>query len=61
MLPLLFLPVVAPVVIGAVEASAVVLGNGAAKDVIQWLPLLAAYDAILIVVCAFTFHLVVEE
>ena len=61
MLPLLFLPAVVPVVIGAVEASAAALGGGDAGEVLRWLPLLAAYDAVFIVACAFAFHFLVEE
>ena len=61
MLPLLFLPAVVPVVIAAVEASAAALGGGSAGDVLRWLPLLAAYDAVFVVACAFAFHFVVEE
>lgn len=61
MLPLLFLPAVVPVVIAAVEASAAALGGGGASEVLRWLPLLAAYDAIFVVACAFAFHFVVEE
>lgn len=60
MLPLLFLPAVVPVVIAAVEASAAALG-GDSGEVLQWLPLLAAYDAVFVVACAFAFHFVVEE
>ena len=61
MLPLLFLPAVVPVVIAAVEASAAALGGGSAGEVLRWLPLLAAYDAVFVVACAFAFHFVVEE
>ena len=61
MLPLLFLPAVVPVVIAAVEASAAALGGGGASEVLRWLPLLAAYDAVFVVACAFAFHFVVEE
>ena len=61
MLPLLFLPAVVPVVIAAVEASAAALGGGSAGDVLRWLPLLAAYDAVFVIACAFAFHFVVEE
>ena len=61
MLPLLFLPTVVPVVIAAVEASAAALGGGSAGEVLRWLPLLAAYDAVFVVACAFAFHFVVEE
>ena len=60
MLPLLFLPAVVPVVIAAVEASAAALG-GDSGEVLRWLPLLAAYDAVFVVACAFAFHFVVEE
>ena len=61
MLPLLFLPAVVPVVIAAVEASAAALGGGDSGEVLRWLPLLAAYDAVFIVACTFAFHFVVEE
>ena len=61
MLPLLFLPAVVPVVIAAVEASAAALGGSGASEVLRWLPLLAAYDAVFVVACAFAFHFVVEE
>ena len=61
MLPLLFLPTVVPVVIAAVEASAAALGGGDSSEVFRWLPLLAAYDAVFVVACAFAFHFVVEE
>ena len=61
MLPILFLPAVVPVVIAAVEASAAALGGGDAREVLRWLPLLAAYDAVFVVACAFAFHFVVEE
>ncbi len=61
MLPLLFLPAVVPVVIAAVEASAAALGGGNVVEVLRWLPLLAAYDAVFVVACAFAFHFVVED
>ena len=61
MLPLLFLPAVVPVVVGAVEASSAALGGGDPGEVLRWLPLLAAYDAVFVVACAFAFHFVVEE
>ena len=61
MLPLLFLPVAVPVLIGAVEASALVLTGDDTGDLALWLPLLAAFDAIFLVVCPVAFHLVVEE
>ena len=59
MLPLLFFPVVVPVVIAAVEASTAVLQGDSAFD--RWIPFLLAFDAFFLVVCPFAFHLVVEE
>ena len=59
MLPLLFFPVVVPVVIAAVEASATVLQGDSAFD--HWIPFLLAFDAVFLVVCPFAFQLVVEE
>ena len=59
MLPLLFFPVVVPVVIAAVEASTAVLQGDAAFD--RWIPFLLAFDAVFLVVCPFAFQLVVEE
>lgn len=61
MLPILFFPVVLPVLIAAVEASGVVLRGGAPGDLGRWVPLLAVFDAIFLVVCPAAFHLVVEE
>ena len=59
MLPLLFFPVVVPVVIAAVEASTAVLQGESAFD--RWIPFLLAFDAVFLVVCPFAFQLVVEE
>ena len=61
MLPLLFLPVAAPVILAAVEASGVVLRESGLGETGLWLPLLVAFDAIFLVVCPVAFHLVVEE
>ena len=61
MLPLLFFPVVIPALIGAVEASGIVIGGKGWGDMARWLPLLAAFDGIFLVVCPWAFHLVVEE
>lgn len=59
MLPLLFFPVVVPVVIAAVEASTAVLQGDSTFD--RWIPFLIAFDAVFLVVCPFAFQLVVEE
>ena len=58
MLPVLFLPVVLPAIVAAVEATgAVFVGDSPAA----WVPFLAAFDAIFLVVCPAAFNLIVEE
>ena len=61
MLPLLFFPVAIPVLVGAVEASGLAFADGDLGDLAKWLPLLAAFDAIFLVLCPVAFHIVVEE
>ena len=61
MLPLLFLPAALPLIIAAVEATGVVIDGGGAGDMAGWLPLLAVFDAVFLVVCPVAFTLVVEE
>ena len=61
LLPVLFLPVVVPIIIAAVEASGLALREYGASDVLKWLQFLAAFDAIFLVVCPVAFNLVVEE
>ncbi len=61
MLPLLFLPVVIPVIVGAVEATGVVIRGEGGSDLLRWIPLLAAFDAVFLVVCPVAFNMVVEE
>ncbi len=59
MLPLLFLPVVTPAVIAAVEASASAIQS--TPDLTRWLPFLIAYDALFIVVCPIAFRMILED
>lgn len=59
MLPLLFLPVITPALIAAVEASSAALQGE--SGLTRWLPFLAAYDALFLVVCPFAFQLIAEE
>ena len=61
MLPLLFLPVALPIIIAAMESSAVIVRAINLSETANWLSFLAACDAIFLVVCPFAFHLVVEE
>jgi len=61
-LPILFLPVVTPVLIAAVKASALSLaGSGWGGDMLQWLLILLAFDAIFLVVPFLVFPYALEE
>jgi heme exporter protein B len=61
MLPLLFFPVVLPVIVAAVEASGAVILGDAGSELRRWVPLMAVFDAVFLVVCPVGFILVVEE
>ena len=61
MLPLLFFPVVIPVLVAAVEASGVLIRAEAETDLFKWIPLLAVFDIIFLVVSPFAFNVVIEE
>ena len=61
LLPLLFFPVVVPVIIGAVEASALVLQGSPLWPVWgRWVPLLVVFDAVYLVICPWIFGFVFE-
>ena len=61
MLPILFLPVVVPVIIAAVKATGPVLAGGAWVDMSTWLQIMIAFDIIYLVVATLVFEFVVEE
>ena len=61
MLPLLFLPIAVPVVVAAVEASGPALAADPWGGALPWLPILAVYDAVFLVVCSIAFGYVVQD
>ena len=72
MLPLLFFPVVVPVIIAAAEATGILLreavsGEGASNfrligpGVSTWIPLLVVFDAIFLVICPAAFSFIIED
>ena len=61
LLPVLFFPIAVPVLIGAVEASAVAIGGNTTIGVGRWLGLIAVFDAVFLVLCPWAFGLVMEE
>ena len=61
MLPILFLPVVAPVIIAAVKATEPVLAGSPWGDMLTWLQIMIAFDIIYLVVSTLIFEFVIEE
>ena len=61
MLPVLFFPVVLPVIIAAVEASTRAVGGETFVGLGRWLPLIGVFDAVFLVICPWIFAFVVEE
>ena len=61
MLPILFLPVVVPVIVAAVKATASVLAGKPWEDMLIWLQIIIAFDIIYLVVTTLVFEFVVEE
>lgn len=61
MLPVLFFPIILPVLIGAVEVSGKAIGGGLGVSVARWLSLLGVFDALFLVICPWVFSAVVEE
>jgi heme exporter protein B len=60
-LPVLFLPVVSPIIISAVEASSVVFSGGSWGAMATWLEIIVAFDVIFIVASYLAFAFVIEE
>ena len=61
LLPVLFFPVIVPVIIAAVEATALVLQGGPMLPVwTRWVPLLVVFDALFLVICPWIFGYVFE-
>lgn len=61
LLPLLFLPVVLPIIIGAVATTGSVLEGGGWKEVGQWVQLILVFDIVFLVISSLAFEYVLEE
>ena len=61
MLPILFLPLISPVIIAAVECSGRIFVGGDIFEVIDWLGLMGALNLLYIVLCPFCFGLSLKE
>ncbi len=60
-LPILFLPIVVPIIIGAVKASGLALSGESWSALAPWLQIIGAFDAIFLVVSFLIFTYVIEE
>ena len=60
-LPILFLPIVIPIIISAVKASGLALSGDSWSDLSSWLAIIGAFDVIFIVVSFLIFAFVIEE
>ena len=60
-LPLLFLPIVVPVIIAAVKASGLALDGESWGGLASWLGIIGAFDVIFLVVSFLVFTYVIEE
>lgn len=61
MLPLLLLPLLVPVLLGAVNATTALLTGQVGAGTDAWLRLLVAFDVIYFVVCTWTFPVLLER
>jgi len=60
-LPILFLPIVAPIIISAVKASELALSGESWSRLSSWLQIIGAFDVIFLVVSFLIFAFVIEE
>lgn len=61
MLPILFFPMIIPIIIAAVEATGPIITGTNASSFYQWIYLLGVLDLILLVICPLGFSMIVEE
>ena len=61
LLPLLFLPIVLPVIIGAVASTSAALGGAGWDGVGKWLQFIVAFDLVFLVLSSWAFDFVLEE
>ena len=61
LLPVLLFPLLVPVLIAAVKATAAILGGGGWEEAGDWVKLIVAFDLIFITVSAVTFEYMLEE
>ncbi len=61
LLSILFLPIVVPIIIAAVEATGLVLQGKSWSDMSTWLQIMIAFDVIFLVISTLVFEFAIEE
>lgn len=61
MLPILFFPIVSPIIIAAVKSTALILAGKSWGSMSSWLQVMVAFDVIFLVVSSLVFEFVIEE
>ena len=61
LLPLLFLPVTLPIIIGAVTASAAAMNGNGWDGIGNWFQFIVAFDAVFLMLSSWTFAFILEE
>ena len=61
MLPVLLLPIVTPLIIGAVRATGILIDGGAFSETWTWVNLLIAVDVVYLAVSFLVFEFVLED
>ena len=61
MLPLLFLPTVAPLLLATIESTVDLVNGGGWGEMAQWLQLAGSFDVVFLIVSGFVFQYVLED
>ena len=61
MLPVLFIPVIIPLLLGATQSTQTMLAGGGLQESSNWIGLMAVFDVTYLIVGAFCFSLLVSE
>ena len=61
LLPLIFLPVVIPIIIAAVTLTEMFLSGTKSEDFIKWIGMIVAFDLMFLALCPFAFNYILHE
>lgn len=61
MLPLIFLPAVIPIIIGAITLTEMFLSGKVSGDFIKWLGMIMAFDLLFLALCPVAFNYILQE